>query len=214
MKYWFVLFFLVSCAGYRFTKNSNPLSQYGIESLSIPMFYNYSSLPQVSHSFTRETYKLISNFSGLKVMSGYSRDSDAVLVGIIKSDKKLSKVLKTTDSRVAQTKAGTSIGNTREDFYIPGITRVDLMVQVIIIKKPSEAELALLRSELGDKAPLSSKVIFNETFNVNDNFIREVLDGAGTQVVGTQNDGILKKTTNEMAFKTAQDIRDMILYVF
>lgn len=147
-------------------------------------------------------------------MSGYSRDSDAVLVGIIKSDKKLSKVLKTTDSRVAQTKAGTSIGNTREDFYIPGITRVDLMVQVIIIKKPSEAELALLRSELGDKAPLSSKVIFNETFNVNDNFIREVLDGAGTQVVGTQNDGILKKTTNEMAFKTAQDIRDMILYVF
>ena len=60
-------------------------------------------------------------------------------------------------------KAGAAIGDKRQDFYIPGTTDITLMLQIIVIKKPTEEELTLLKSGLGDKVRLTSRIIFNET---------------------------------------------------
>ena len=85
MQWLLILIFITGCSGYRYTQQDNPLSQYGIQSLSVPMFYNYSNQPEVSNNFTRETYRLLSSYHGLKLRSGYHQESDAVMIGIIKS---------------------------------------------------------------------------------------------------------------------------------
>lgn len=209
-----MLMCLVSCTGYRYGQTSNPLQQYGIDSLSVPMFYNFSSLPEVSSSFTKETYKLLSGFSGLKLKSGFSRSADAVLIGVIRSPEKMNEVLTTDNLRVAQGVAPDKIGNTRPEFYVPGATRVNLSLQVIVIKKPTEDEIALLQSELGTKLPPQGKIIFNETFQLTDTYNREYLDKEAVSVVGTQNAGALRRTKDNIAMKAAENIRDMILYAF
>ncbi len=205
---------LASCSGYRYTQTANPFQQYGVDSLSVPMFYNYSSIPEVSSSFTRETYKLLTGFSGLRLRSGWSSNTDAVLIGIIRSNEKLNEVLKPDNLRVAQGVAPEAIGDQRPDFSVPSATRVNLILQVVVVKRPTTEELALLRSELGPKLPPQGKILFNESFTLDETFNREIFDGANTSVVATQNAGALRRTKDTMALRAAEQIRDMILYAF
>lgn len=214
MRFLLLIFFLAGCSGYRFTQQENPLSQYGIQSLSVPMFYNYSTLPDVSADFTRETYSLFMGFSGLKLHSGYHTDTDAVLIGIIKSPDKLADTLKRGSSRVANEVTPKAIGQGREKFYIPGTTLMNLSLQVIVIKKPTEEELALLKSGIGDQVKLTSRVIFNEMIPLNAQYTREILDEQGVQVVATQNAGVQRKTLESLSRQAAIQVRDMILYAF
>lgn len=209
-----ILLVLFGCSGYRFSQQENPLSQYGIHSLSVPMFYNYSNLSEIQGDFTRETYRLLTGFSGLKLVSGYSKDSDAVMIGIIKTPEKISETLRASNLRLAQDKAGNAIGNKRQNFYIPGTTDVSLYLQVIVIKKPTEEELALLKSGIGDKISTNSRIIFNEYIPLRIQYNREVMDGEGVQVVGTQNQGVQRKTLKNLAEQAAINVRDMILYAF
>lgn len=214
MHFLLVLLLLTGCSGYRFTQQENPLSQYGIQSLSVPMFYNYSSLPDLSADFTRETYSLLTGFSGLRLKSGYHPESDAVMIGIIKSPDKLAETLRRGSSRVAKEATPNSLGEERRNFSVPGTTLMQLSIQVIVIKKPTEEELALLKSGIGDKVKLTSRVIFNELIPLNTQFTREYLDDAGVQVVGTQNAGVQRKTVDSLSRQAAISIRDMILYAF
>lgn len=209
-----ILVLLYSCSGYRFSQQENPLSQYGIQSVSIPMFYNYSNLPELHADFTRETYKLLTGFSGLRLFNGYNKGSDAVLIGILKSPEKLAVTTRTSNLRVAQDKAKNSIGPGRQNFYIPGTTNVSLYLQVIVIKKPTEEELTLLKSGIGEQVKSSSRIIFNELIPVTSQYTREVLDDEGTQVVATQNAGVQRKVLRNLAEQAAINVRDMILYAF
>jgi hypothetical protein len=208
------LLILTSCSGYRFSQQENPLSQYGIQSLSVPMFYNYSNLSEVHTDFTRETYRLLTGFSGLKLINGYSKDADALLIGIIKSPEKLSETIRASNLRLAKNKAGNAIGGARQDFYIPGTSDVTLYLQVIVIKKPTEEELALLSSGIGDKISTSSKIIFNDLIPLKTQFTREVLDNRGVEIIGTQNQGVQRKALKSLAEQASVSIRDMILYAF
>ncbi len=214
MRFLLVLFLLTGCSGYRFTQQENPLSQYGIQSLSVPMFYNYSTLPDVSADFTRETYTLLMGFSGLRLKSGYDSESDAVMIGIIKSPEKLAETLRRGSSRVANEATPNAIGNQRRKFSVPGTTIIALSLQVIVIKKPTEEELALLKSGIGDQVKLTSRVIFNEIIPLNTQMTREYLDDAGVQVLATQNAGVQRKTLENLSRQAAISIRDMILYAF
>ncbi len=214
MRILLLIFLLVGCSGYRFTQQENPLSQYGIQSLSVPMFYNYSNLPDVSADFTRETYSLLMGFSGLKLRSGYHPETDAVMICIIKSPEKLADTLKRGSSRVANQVAPKAVGTGREKFYIPGTTIMNLSIQVIVIKKPTEEELALLKSGIGDQVKLTSRVIFNENIPLNSQYTREILDEKGVQVVATQNAGVQRKTLEALSKQAAIQVRDMILYAF
>lgn len=205
---------LVGCSGYRFTQQENPLLQYGIHSLSVPMFYNYSSISEVSAPFTRETYRLLTSFSGLKLRSGYDKNADAVLIGIIKSPEKIFETLRPGSPRDAQQVAKDAIGTKRPQFSTPGATIVTLSLQVIVIKKPTEDELALLKSGIGDQVAVSSKVIFNELIPLNSSFTREIIDGQGVDVIATQNAGVQRKAVQTLSRQAAINVRDMILYAF
>ncbi len=178
------------------------------------MFYNYSNMPALSADMTRETYRLLTNFSGLHLHSGYDENSDAVMIGIIKSPEKISETLRPADLRVAQSRAEKSVGGTRGKFYIPGGTTVSLYLQLIVIKKPTEEELTLLKSGIGDQVQKTSRIIFNEFIPLSAKYTREILDTEGTQVNATQNAGIQRRTTKDMASQAAINIRDMILYAF
>jgi glucose-6-phosphate-specific signal transduction histidine kinase len=116
--------------------------------------------------------------------------------------------------RVAQDKAGKAIGTEREDFYIPGTTDVQLLLQIIVIKKPTEEELSLLKSGLGDKVKLTSRIIFNETLPLRSTFTREIFDEEAVNITATQNAGIQRKVVKTMAEQAAISVRDMILYAF
>jgi hypothetical protein len=205
---------LCSCAGYRYAQVDNPLRQYGVDSLSVPMFFNYSSVPEVSSSFTRETYKLLSSFSGLKVYSGWSSKSDATLIGIIRSRDSISDVMRADNLRVAQSAAPEAVGTSRPEFYVPGSTSIGLVLQVVVIKSPTKEEIEILQSELGPQVAAQGRVIFNEIFHLNEMFLREIFDGESTSVIATQNAGALRRTKDAMAVQAAQQIRDMIFYAF
>lgn len=210
----FALMSAVSCSGYRYTQTANPLQQYGVDSLSVPMFYNFSNLPEVSASFTRETYKLLGSFSGLKLKSGFSRSTDAVLIGIIRSRDKLAETLAPNNLRIARGVAPARVGAQRPDFYVPGATLVSLTLQIIVIKNPTDEEIALLQSDLGPRVPAQGKILFNQSFPVSDLYNREYLDQEAVSVVGTQNAGALRRSKDTMALQAAEQIRDMILYAF
>jgi len=214
MQWIMALLFLAGCSGYRFTQQENPLSQYGIQSLSVPMFYNYSNLPEVSADFTRETYRLLTNFSGLKLHSGYNPNSDAVMIGIIKTPEKVMETLRPLSLRVAQTQAKNALGTKRQKFYIPGTTNMVLSLQIIVIKKPTEEEMALLKSGIGDQVMTNSRIIFNETMPLTTSYTREVFDDDAVKVVGSQNAGIQRKVLKSLAESAAISVRDMILYAF
>ncbi|HLW56412.1 MAG TPA: hypothetical protein VKY27_03450 [Bacteriovoracaceae bacterium] len=214
MHYLLFLVFLLGCSGYRYGHPDNPLSQYGINSLSVPMFYNYSNLPAVGPEFTQQTYLQLMSFSGLKLNNGYSNNTDAVLLGIIRSPEKLTETLRAGSIRVAKSKAPDAIGDKRQAFYIPGNTRVILYLQVVLIRKPTEEEISLFHTEISPQIPLSSRVILNEMIPLSDSFVREVMDREGTQVIATQNSGILRKKVKSMAESAAETIRDLILYAF
>ena len=214
MKLLLVLIFISGCSGYRYTQQDNPLSQYGITSLSIPMFHNYSNQPEVSNNFTRETYRLLTEYRGLKLKSGYHPETDAILIGIIKSPEPVYETLTPNSFRVAQGTAGPVIGNKRQNFYIPGTTDVSLKLQIIVIKKPTEEELTLLKSGLGDKVILTSRVIFNDTIPLRTQYTREIFDNEEVSITATQNAGIQRKVIRTMAEQAAISVRDMILYAF
>ena len=178
------------------------------------MFFNYSNQPEVSNNFTREIYRLLSSYHGLKLRSGYHSESDAVLIGIIKTPEKVRDTLIPGNLRVAQDKAGKAIGDQRQDFYIPGTTYVNFLLQIIVIKKPTEEELTLLKSGLGDKVKLTSRIIFNETLPLRSSFTREIFDEEAVSITATQNAGIQRKVTKTLAEQAAISVRDMILYAF
>jgi len=209
-----VLILVASCSGYRFSQTSNPLAQYGVDTLSIPMFYNFSSMPEVSSNFTRETYKLLSGFTGLKLKSGWSENSDAVLIGIIRSPETMAQTVKSSNLRVAQSVAPTTLGKARPEFYIPGGSSLSLSMQVVVIKRPTPEELQLLQSEMGPQVATGAKVIFNEKFMLNSSFTRELFDGEAGNVAATQNAGALRRAKDTMGEQAAEMIRDMILYAF
>ncbi len=178
------------------------------------MFYNYSTLSEVHTDFTRETYQLLTGLTGLKLTSGYNRDSDAVLIGILKSPEKLSETIRSSNLRLAQAKAASAIGNTRQKFYVPGSSDIVLYLQIIVIKKPTEDELSVLKSSLGEQVKPGSKIIFNELLPIRYQYTREILDDEGVQVVGSQNLGVQRKSLKTMAEQAAISVRDMILYAF
>lgn len=180
----------------------------------MPTFYNYSALPHVGAEFSREVYEMMMSFPSLKVKSGFNNSTDAVLIGIVKSPEKLRDTTKVQNLRVAQGSAPNAIGTQRKEFYIPGTTGVQLYLQVILIKRPSEAELELLRSSLGELAQTNDRVIFNETIPITASYNREVFDDEAVSVVGTQNKGALQKSVKNMAEQAAQSVKEMIMYAF
>ena len=211
----FLLIFILglsSCAGYRYQEQNNPFAQYGIESISVPMFYNKSNHSNISSAMTKEIYLMLTRFKGLKVYSG-NKEADAVLIGIVDSQNRISQTRRGGNLRSVENAAGEIIGENRGDFYIPSQTDVSAQLRIILIKKPSKKDIQLMQSSLG-KFVANSRIIFNETINLNQSFTREIYDDESVSVINTQNRSALKKSIRSMASNAAQNFKDMIIYAF
>ncbi|MEX0798358.1 MAG: hypothetical protein WEB87_03360 [Bacteriovoracaceae bacterium] len=206
------ILFLGGCAGYRFQEKTNPFAQYGVKSISVPMFYNKSNFANISAPMTKEVYQMLSGFSGLKLVSGH-QEADAVLIGIVMSPGKTRESRQAQNLRSAKNALEGAIGDERGDFYIPSTTSVNAQLRLILLRNPSEREIELLRSSLG-KFAVGPKVIVNESLPLTGSFTRELYEEGAIDVIDTQNRSALKNTVNEMAQSAAANFKDMILYAF
>ncbi len=207
-----------SCSGYRFKKKSNPFSSYGIRSVSIPMFLNRTSLPNVSGPLTKEIVLVLSRFPQLKIEVGDGK-TDAVLLGIINSDKNFRGTL-STEGRIFSNN-DESIKNSLEgrgSFYIPQKSKIELSLNLILIKNPNKEIIEVAQSELGPLLQPNSKIIFNEMIVLSDSFSRIVFGNAnpdqGAVVNFTQNNAKINRSIENMAEVAAQNFKDLILDVF
>lgn len=213
-KFILILFlFISSCADYRYQKLDNPFSQYGIKSLSIPMFYNQSNFENMGPAFTKEIYKMLSGFKGLKIQGG-NHNTDATLIGIIDSKDFRRDSRESSGPRSVKNIANSKIGSSRGDFYIPSTNTLMAELRIIVIKRPTQEDIEFLKSNLGKENFISSKIIFRESIPLTSSFTREILLGEGTAVNSTQNRGAERRTIHQMAKSSASTFKDMILYAF
>lgn len=208
------LFCLTACAGYRFQEKSNPFERYGIRSVQIPMFYNHSSLPNVSAPFTKEFKNMLYKYRGLRITTSDSEKVDAVLIGIIDSPRTLAETIENQTLRVADSVAGSAVGEDRRDFYVPGSSRLTLSVRLILIKNPTPKEIKVLQSEFGKYVQVDSKVLIHEKIQLSESFNREIYDGQDGNIHYTQNQGAIKSTIDLLAMRASESFRSLILYAF
>lgn len=215
-KYLSLILLLVlsgGCAGYRFQSKNNPFAQYGIKSISVPMFYNKSNFADVTGPFTKEIYKTLLEFKNLK-LSTTPENADAVLIGIVESRAKKKESIIVRNRRRAEAVFGTdSLGDERQDFLVPSVNQIGLRLRIIVIKHPTPTEIKFFQTQFSKNA-ISSKVIFNETFALNRSYNLKELRGDAIDVLGTQNRGVEKQQILFMAEGAAQSFKDMILYAF
>ncbi len=206
-----------ACRGYSLRSVDNPLINDGIYSISVPMFINQSSLPNVSSIFTREFFNIFHEFTGLKIYSGESSYADAVLVGIIKSPKRNKDIFGRENVRFTDSDLSRSLGD-RPNFFVPVSTSYRIAVQLVLIKNPTFRELELLRSSLGTYVREETKVVFNHTFNVQPTFSRYVKDTSSEDSPGIVNSTVTKhffeKNLKETARNTANNFKELFLNVF
>ena len=188
----------MSCSGYRFQSKSNPFAQYGIRSISVPMFYNKSNFADVSGPFTREIYKTLLEFKNLR-LSEPTEKSDAVLIGILESRPKKKESIQNINSKRAESTFGDGVlGEDRQDFLVPSVNQLNLRLRIIVVKHPTPAEIKFFQTQLS-KQVLSSKVIFNESIKLQRNYLLKELRGDGIKVLGSQNRGVEKQQMQILA---------------
>ncbi len=208
---------LSACSGYQFVENDNPLAIHGIRSLSIPMFINKSPLPEVGALVTKEITLLLSSYPGLKINSGESLGSDAILVGVIGGQQSLSELVQTTERKFTSGDLKTSLG-TRKEFYVPTGSSLVLDVQFILIKNPRREDLELMKSELAPVIVAHPRVVLNQSLNLNASFTRVV--GATTDIDSpglvnlTKNKAILDRALEEGSKSLASQFKDVVLNAF
>lgn len=221
MKYLILISLLLACTGYKLRSKKNPFNQFGINSISIPMFYNFTNIPNASAIFTKKVFNSMLSYRELSIHSG-SESTDAVLVGIIESrDKRNKTITPESQKEVSNIYDEQDLfEGKREDFLLPTSNRIKLNLRIIIIKHPSKEELEFLKKSIAKEA-MSSKIIFNETIALTDSYNLRELKGSSVnetrrnlQVLGTQNRGVQQSSIENMAKKAASSFEDMILYAF
>ena len=208
---------LVGCAGYHFKYRTNPFDSYGVASVAIPTFVNYSALADVSAPMTKEISLLLRKYSGLRVYAGDNDNADAVLLGIIDSSELISETSSTTATEFTSGGLQDSVGQ-RRPFYLPSQTSYKLKLRVVLIKRPTAQELELLTSELGRQVKKGVKVVFNETLELHGSFTRSLKPNLqpddGGVVNFTHNKGIMDENLNELAKSAANNFKEVVLDAF
>jgi len=205
-----ILLLAISCQGYQFQTKKNPFAKYGISSIAVENFYNYSNLNNLSPSFSKEMTLMLSGFSKLKVLNNF-KDADAVLVGVLTTQDTRRQSRVRSDEIGAKSILKDRIGNSRNDYYIPTKTRLSAKLKIVIIKNYSKRDLELLQSE-GEI--IDPRVVFTELLDLSEIYTREVLAGASNNFTLTRAQGAEKNAIETMAQNAANTFREMILYAF
>ena len=210
---------LLSCAGYRFSHRENPLGHYRISSVSIPMFLNRSVLPNLSGPLTKEITLLLTGYPSLKVYTGDDARADAILLGIITSEKNVNSVIQTTQTKVIfDGELKDSIGS-RGKFSVPTQSSYSIKLQMILIRDPTIGDIALMTSELAANAEIRHpKVIFNAVLPLSTSFSRIVAANTESSGAGpvnfTKTNALFEKSEKELAKVAAQTFKEEVLDAF
>jgi hypothetical protein len=212
-----LLIFTIGCSGYRFRSQSNPFDYLEIKSLAIPMFVNRSVLPSVNGPFTSEFSLLLSEYSGLKVSNGNGKDSDAVLLGIISSPHYKRETISIITEKFTSGVLQSSMGE-RNPLYLPFNKQVNLMVRLILIKKPSQELMEILTTETGELVKSHPKIIFDRTMEVKLSFTgsldpNENVDDGGV-LNFTKNHSFIQATIKRMARISANRFKEEMINAF
>ena len=212
LKLLFSFLLLSSCAGYHLQSKSNPFLQYGINSIYTPVFYNHTNFPNVSGVFTKEIMTTLFDFKGLRLEEDRER-ADAVLIGILESDRMRRNSTETKSSKSASNVYKDTLGGREKEFFVASENLVKLSMRIIVIKHPTNEEIEFLQTQYGPDA-MSSKIIFNERIRLENTVTIKELQGDGTKVLGTQNRGVQVKAFKLMAQNAAKSFKEMILHAF
>lgn len=218
MKLLILLLFISSCAGYKYRDKENPFMQFGIKSISIPMFYNHSNFANVEGVFTKEIYNTMLDYKGLMLRSGH-KNADAVLIGILetrdrKRDTVISSAVLSMENIYGQEIFQNEDGKrNRDDVFLSTQNNIEMSLRIMVIKQPTKEEIVFLSKKIGEKA-IGSKIIFNETIALSGAQVLKQLRGESIKVVGTHNRGIERNAIEGMAKTAAARFKDMILYAF
>ena len=212
-----VLISAISCSGYHFNTNNNPLVGYDIRTIAVPMFVNHSVLPQLAAPMTREIILALNDYNGLKVVSGDNESADAVLIGILESRDHYNEVVKTTQSLFPADDISKSIGN-RSPFYYPVQTSYNFSLRIILIKRPTAQELTLLTSDIGQMIKVHPKIVLEDNILLSGSFLRVVSPtntaNAPGEVNFVKNKGIFDKSLQGTCVQAAQTFKQVILNAF
>jgi hypothetical protein len=203
-----------ACAGYHVSYRDNPLLSYDIRSIAVPMFVNRSVIPHVAAPMTQEIVNVLNQYEGLKVVAGESYETDSILLGIVDSAEKINETITAKSTEFAENK--TALGN-RQPFYYPSELSYNLQLQIILIKRPSPAELELFKSDIAQYLKLHPKAIINEVIPLSGSYQRVANDnvsGSGGDVNYVKNVGIFEKSVQDLSRSAAITFRDLILNAF
>jgi hypothetical protein len=212
-----LLILSVSCGGYHFTTNNNPLIGYDIKSIAVPMFINRSNIPELAAPMTKEITLTLNDYDGLRVFSGDNKNADAVLIGIIESKDLINDTLKTSQYLFTDNTVKSSVGE-RSPFYYPIESTYTLTFRVILIKRPSKQDLEMITSDLGKFMKANPKVVLMDQFDLTSTFSRVVAESTTPDSAGevnfTKNKGVLEKNLQETSVRAAQNFKQVVLNAF
>ena len=208
---------LTSCAGYKVVNDKNPYKEWGILSISIPMFINRSSIVGVSPHLTESIKRVLEEETSLKVYAGNDGKSDAVLVGIIDSANQYRELYKTTTSKYISGNLEDSIGE-REPFYIPTQQKYNLNITLVLVRRPRTEDMKIIESELLKHLYVGGKFIFNKRIDLSGSYSREIKSTTNPDhggIVGFTNaQGNLQRSYKSLGDAAARIFREEILNVF
>ncbi len=218
-----VLIVLSSCSGYRFVNQRNPLAQYGISKVAIPMFVNRTIYPHITGPFTREITAVLNQYPDLRVYPGEYSKADAILVGVLTSPDHRAQAYK-TDSRIfISGDLERSIGQ-RRPYFLPLSTSFRLSMRIVVIKDPSWEDIEFIQKAL-DQSVLDQggvlthpKVVIDQELNLNSSFGRQILSNQtpdeGGVVNATKNEDAEERTIRGLAQSAGRQFSELVLNVF
>lgn len=212
----FIFLFLASCSGYHFKRTDNPFAAYEIQSVAIPMFLNRSAIPDAGAYLNKEIVLSLTGHTGLKIYNGENQDADAVLIGIVTSKDHVTSVYKSDDTFTTGALEESIKG--RKSFYVPSSTSYAMNLQLVLIRRPTKEDRALIESSLGPFLNAHPRIVLNESLSLSGSFTREVFDtltpDSGGVVNYTKNRSLRDKSLQNMAKDAAKTFNQEVLDAF
>jgi len=210
--FYLLAFMLISsCSGYHFKYKDNPFERHGIKSVAVPLFKNQTVFPAVSAKMTREIKQVLENQTNLTIYAGNNTSADAVLIGIVYSNKHRRTSIVTSKTTLVK------VGD-RPEFYVPTTNHYTIGLQLVLIKAPTKLDMKLIESELLPYMNKNPKVIFSETLDLSSSFTRFATSGttpdSGEVTNFTRTKKAFEQTVEKLALEAADRFEGLILYAF
>ena len=204
--------FLISCSGYKIREQVNPFKKEGIESIAVPMFVNKTNLQSVSNTFSSAVISMLNTYRGLKVVTTDTFSADAVLLGIIQSQRGGYEPIDTEDRNLLSKGQIDALGS-RSAFTLETVKRLGVRVHILILKKPKKSEVDFLINYFDFKKEIFPRSVFSRSFDLSSTFSVDNTFGdssTSAPVRGTRNKGIEVYTIETQAETLAENLRGIL----